>query len=67
MNTSMTTPPRMRTIRQTARETGFPEYALRRLVRENLIVHVHCGSKVLVNLDQFIAFLNGEGEQHDKI
>ena len=53
----------MRTIRQTARETGFPEYALRRLVKERKIVYVMCGTKVLVNLDLFIAYLNGEAVQ----
>lgn len=57
-----TTPPRMRTIRETARETGFPEHAVRRLVRENKIVYVMCGTKALINLDRFIEFLNG-GEQ----
>lgn len=61
------TPPRMRTIRETARITNFPEYALRRLVKEGEIVFVNVGSKVLVNVDRFIDFLNGEGEQHDKI
>lgn len=56
------TPPRMRTIRETARETGFPEHALRQLVKEQKIVFVRCGSKALINLDKFIEFLNsGEG------
>ena len=52
--------PRMRTIRQTAAETGFPEYALRQLVRNNKIVYVKAGYKVLVNLDRFIDYHNGE-------
>lgn len=54
--------PRMRTIRQAAKETGFPEHAIRQLVRERKIVFVKCGSKALVNLDKFIEYLNkGEG------
>lgn len=54
--------PRMRTIRQIAAETGFPEHAIRQLVREKKIVFVRCGSKALINLDRFIDFLNsGEG------
>ena len=61
---SKISPPRMRTIRQAARETGFPENAIRRLVKEDAIVYVRCGSKVLVNLDRFIEFLN-EGGNHD--
>jgi excisionase family DNA binding protein len=48
----------MRTIRETAQITGFPEYALRRLVKQNKIVYVNTGRKVLVNVDKFIEFLN---------
>lgn len=55
--------PRMRTIRQTAKETGFPEHALRILVKEDKITYVMCGSRVLINLDEFIKFLNGEKKQ----
>ena len=62
MNISNLNPPRMRTIRETARETGFPEHALRVLVKQNRIVFVQCGSKTLINLDRFVDFLNsGEG------
>lgn len=59
---NISTPPRMRTIRETARLTGFPEHALRVLVRENKIVYVRAGNKALVNLDRFIDYLNGESE-----
>lgn len=56
--------PRMRTIRQAAKELNFPEYALRRLVRENKVPHINTGKKVLLNLDKLIDFLNtGEGER----
>lgn len=61
---NITNAPRMRTIRQTARETGFPEHALRVLVKENKITHVMCGSKALINLDRFLDFLN-EGTKTD--
>ena len=50
----------MRTIRQTAAETGSPEYALRHLVKNNKIVYVKAGHKALINLDRFIDYLNGE-------
>ena len=56
--------PRMRTIRETARLTGFPEHAIRRLVKSNKIVYVQCDRKVLVNVDKFIDFLNGEGGEN---
>jgi len=55
--------PRMRTINETAKETGFPAHAIRQLVKDHKIVFVLCGSKVLINLDKFIEYLNtGERE-----
>lgn len=54
--------PRMRTIKQTAAETGVAEYFVRRLVKQDKIKYVQAGRKVLINLDLFIDFLNG-GEQ----
>lgn len=53
-------PPKMRTIRETARLTGFPEHAIRQLVKEGKIIYVKAGNKSLVNLDRFIDYLNGE-------
>ena len=53
--------PRMRTIRQVAKETHFPETAIRRLVRENAIVYVRYGNKVLINLDRFLEYLDHGG------
>lgn len=52
----------MRTINETAKETGFPAHAIRRLVKENKIVFVRCGAKTLVNVEKFIEYLN-EGER----
>lgn len=63
MNNISITPPRMRTIRETARLTGFPEHAIRQLVRDDKIIFVRCGTKALINLDKFVEFLNGEGAQ----
>ena len=55
--------PRMRTINETAKETGCPAHAIRQLVKDRKIVFVLCGSKVLINLDKFIEYLNtGERE-----
>ena len=61
MNNSITTSkplPRMRTIRQAAHELSFPEYALRRLVKQNKVVYVMAGNKALVNMDRLIDYLN---------
>lgn len=55
------TAPKMRTIRQAARELSLPEYALRRLVKQQKIVYVSTGKKVLINLDKLVEYLN-EGE-----
>ncbi len=57
-NTLLKPVPRMRTIKQAARELGFPEYALRRLVKQNKIVYVMAGNKALVNIDRLIDYLN---------
>ena len=48
----------MRTIRQAAHELSFPEYALRRLVKQNKVVYVMAGNKALVNMDRLIDYLN---------
>lgn len=54
--------PRMRTIKQTAAETGLAEYFIRQLVKQNKIKYVKAGCKTLINLDLFIEYLNsGEG------
>lgn len=52
--------PRMRTIKQTALETGLHEYFVRQLVKQDKIKYVKAGRKVLINLDLFISFLNAE-------
>ena len=54
--------PRMRTIREAARETGIPEHALRVLVKEGRIVYIKVGSKALINLEKLVEYLN-KGEE----
>ena len=54
--------PRMRTIKETAEITGLHEYHIRQLVKQNRIVYITAGRKILVNLDCFIEYLN-KGEQ----
>lgn len=55
--------PRMRTIKQTALETGLHEYFVRQLVKQNKITYVRVGSRgTLINLDKFIEYLN-EGDK----
>ena len=50
--------PRMRTIKQTAQETGLHEYFVRQLVKQNKIRYISAGRKTLINLDLFIDYLN---------
>ncbi len=52
----------MRTIKQTAQETGLHEYFVRQLVKQDKIKYIRAGRKVLINLDLFIDYLNS-GEQ----
>lgn len=56
------TPPRMRTILETAKITGVPVYRIRVLCKTGKISALQCGSKWLVNLDKFIEYLNAPQE-----
>ena len=58
MNFDISNPPRMRSIRQAAREAGVPEHWLRQAVKENRVVHVMAGRKALINVDMLIEYLN---------
>lgn len=50
--------PKMRTIKQTAEETGLSYNYIRNLCLQNKIVYVRAGNKYLVNIDKLIEFLN---------
>lgn len=52
--------PRMVTVDELAKLTHISAYAIRKLVRANKITYFKSGSKVLINFDRFIDFLNGE-------
>jgi len=62
MNTTINIP-KMRTIRETAEATGMSYHLISRLCKENKIKYICSGKKVLINLDLFIQYLNGEYEQ----
>ena len=53
--------PDMMQIRPAAKATGLSEHLLRTLVRENRIVYIKVGNKVLVNIPKLIEYLN-EGD-----
>lgn len=56
--------PRMRTIKQTAEETGVSYRYIMSLCKMDKIVHIKVGAKYLVNLDKFIEYLNnGDKEE----
>ena len=54
------TVPKMVTVNELAKLVNISTYAIRKLVRANKITYFKSGSKVLINLDKFIDFLNGE-------
>ena len=54
----MNNTPKMMTINQLAKLEILSSSAIRRLVKENKIRHLKIGSKVLINYDHFIDFLN---------
>lgn len=53
------TVPKMVTVNELANLVNISAYAVRRLVKENRITYFKSGSKVLINYDRFIDFLNG--------
>ena len=50
--------PKMRTIKETAKETGLAYNYIRNLCLQNKIVYVRAGNKYLVNVDKLIEYLN---------
>ncbi len=50
--------PKMRTIKETAKETGLAYNYIRNLCLQNKIVYVKAGNKYLVNVDKLIEYLN---------
>lgn len=60
--TTSTTPPRMRTILETAQITGIAAYRIRILCKTGQICALQCGNRWLVNLDRFIEYLNAPQE-----
>ena len=60
--TNPTTPPRMRTIAETAKITGIAAYRIRVMCKTGEICALQCGSRWLVNLDRFIEYLNAPQE-----
>lgn len=51
-------PPRMKTINETAQLTGVAAHRIRILCKTGQISAIQCGCRWLVNLDRFIDYLN---------
>lgn len=52
--------PKMVTVNELAKRVNISAYAIRKLVKANRVTYFKSGSKVLINFDRFIDFLNGE-------
>lgn len=52
--------PKMVTINELAKLVDISTYAIRRLVKTNQITYFRSGTKILINLNKFIDFLNGK-------
>ena len=50
--------PRFLTIRETSKETGVPEHALRGMVKRNEISYFQSGTRVYINLSKLQEFLS---------
>lgn len=51
--------PRMRSIPAAATETGLSKDFLRKLCRQGRIIHIRVGTKIFINMDRLIDYLNG--------
>lgn len=58
--------PTMVTINTAAELTGVSYSFIRRLCLTNQIVYVKTGCKYLINLERFVAFLNGENVRQEE-
>ena len=54
-------PPRMWTVREAVNETGLKDWFIRSLVRQKKIKYIRAGSRILINADGLIQFME-EGE-----
>lgn len=51
--------PRMVTIKELSNLTGISEYCIRKLYKQDKLIHIKSGSKVYINYDKFIDYMNG--------
>ena len=49
--------PTMVTVNELNEKTGVSTFAIRKMVRDNRIVYVHVGKKVLINYEKFVEYL----------
>lgn len=50
--------PTMLTLFEVIEATGLSEYCVRKLVKENKVVHIKIGNKSLINFESLVAYLN---------
>ena len=50
--------PTMVTINELNEKTGISTFSIRQMVRNNRIVYVRVGKKVLINYEKFLQYLN---------
>lgn len=66
----MTTPPKMLTVADAARESGLSQYAVRMLLRDGRVRGLRVGrGKLLVNFDDLCRFLDENfvgGDENDR-
>lgn len=58
--------PRMIVLREAAARTGLSYDYLRKSCLRGRLVHVRCGSKILVNFDKLLEYLNSNTEENQK-
>jgi hypothetical protein len=50
--------PLMMTVNELSKKSGLPTHFIRRMCREDKIVHVYSGKKIFINYNKFCEYLN---------
>lgn len=58
--------PTMVTVKEAAAATRLPQGFLRNACNDGTIAHIRSGSKIYINLDSLLSYLNGEGGKNGR-
>lgn len=60
MDQAINTTPIFLTVRDTAKQTGLPEYFIRQRLKNNQVPYLQDGNRKLINVELFLEYLKAE-------